>query len=118
MGDPKRNDGSIMRSDLDGKNMMTIVPPGGTFTPKQLQMEKRSGKLYWSDRAGMRVMRANLDGRKSRLWWIRVWAIRGRDRIRGNGASALRWTRTAAGFLGNRRVVTTRVWVESFAPTA
>src|SRR5579872_7402955 len=57
MGDPKRNDGSIMRSDLDGKNMITIVPPGGTFTPKQLQLEKRSGKLYWSDREGMRVMR-------------------------------------------------------------
>src|SRR5580658_4315491 len=62
MGDPERNDGSIMRSDLNGKNMITIVPPGGTFTPKQLQMEKRSGKLYWSDREGMRVMRANLDG--------------------------------------------------------
>jgi len=55
MGDPKRNDGSIMRSDLNGKNMITIVPPGGTFTPKQLQLEKRSGKLYWSDREGMRV---------------------------------------------------------------
>ena len=26
-----------MRSDLDGKNMITIVPPGSTFTPKQLQ---------------------------------------------------------------------------------
>ena len=36
--------------------------PGGSFTPKQFQMEKRSGKLYWSDREGMRVMRANLDG--------------------------------------------------------
>lgn len=62
MGDPKKNDGSIVRSDLDGKNMITIVPPGGTFTPKQLQLEKRSGKLYWSDREGMRVMRSNLDG--------------------------------------------------------
>jgi hypothetical protein len=62
MGDPKRNDGSIMRSDLNGKNMITIVPLGGTFTPKQLQIERRSGKLYWSDREGMRVMRANLDG--------------------------------------------------------
>src|SRR6185437_12336141 len=62
MGDPKRNDGSIMRADLDGKNMITIVPPGRTFTPKQLQLEKESGKLYWSDREGMRVMRANLDG--------------------------------------------------------
>ena len=62
MGNPKANDGSILRSDLDGKNITTIVPPGGTFTPKQLQLEKKSGKLYWCDREGMRVMRANLDG--------------------------------------------------------
>ena len=38
MGDPISNDGSIMRSDLNGKNMITIVPPGGTFTPTQLQL--------------------------------------------------------------------------------
>ena len=62
MGNLKANDGSIFRSDLDGKNMTTVVPPGGTFTPKQLQLEKKSGKLYWCDREGMRVMRANLDG--------------------------------------------------------
>ena len=62
MGNFKKNDGSIFRSDLDGKNMVTIVPPGGTFTPKQVHLEKKSGKLYWSDREGMRVMRANLDG--------------------------------------------------------
>ena len=62
MGNPKKNDGTILRSDLDGKNIVTIVPPGGTFTPKQLQLEKQSGKLYWSDREGMRVMRGNLDG--------------------------------------------------------
>jgi len=62
MGNPKANDGSIIRSDLDGKNMTTIVAPGGTFTPKQLQLEKKTGKLYWCDREGMRVMRANLDG--------------------------------------------------------
>ena len=42
MGNPSRNDGSIMRSDLDGKNMMIIVPPGHTFTPKQLHLEKRA----------------------------------------------------------------------------
>jgi DNA-binding beta-propeller fold protein YncE len=64
MGDFKKNDGAILRSDLDGKNIITIVPPGGTFTPKQLKLEKKSGKLYWSDREGMRVMRANLDGSK------------------------------------------------------
>jgi DNA-binding beta-propeller fold protein YncE len=62
MGNPTANDGSIFRSDLDGRNMTTIVPSGGTFTPKQLQLEKSTGKLYWCDREGMRVMRANLDG--------------------------------------------------------
>ena len=62
MGNPKANDGSILRSDLDGKNLTTIVPSGGTFTPKQLQIEKSTGKLYWCDREGMRVMRCNLDG--------------------------------------------------------
>jgi hypothetical protein len=38
-----------------------IVPEGGTFTPKQLHLDKKNGKLYWSDREGMRVMRSNLD---------------------------------------------------------
>src|ERR1700741_1089681 len=64
MGNFKKNDGAILRSDLDGTNMINIVPPGGTFTPKQIKLEKKSGKLYWSDREGMRVMRANLDGSK------------------------------------------------------
>lgn len=59
---PGRNDGSIERADLDGGNRTFIVPPGGTFTPKQLHLDKANGKLYWSDREGMRVMRANLDG--------------------------------------------------------
>jgi DNA-binding beta-propeller fold protein YncE len=62
MGNPKLNDGSIERADLDGGNRVTIVPPGATFTPKQMQLEKADGKIYWSDREGMRVMRANLDG--------------------------------------------------------
>lgn len=62
MGNLKANDGSILRSDLDGRNLQTIVPPGGTFTPKQLQLDRKNRKLYWSDREGMRVMRANFDG--------------------------------------------------------
>ena len=59
---PATNDGSIERADLDGKNRKMIVPPGVTFTPKQIQLDKENGKLYWGDREGMRVMRANLDG--------------------------------------------------------
>ena len=62
MGIPTRNDGSLERTDLDGKNRRFIVPIGGTHTPKQLHLDKENGKLYWCDREGMRVMRANLDG--------------------------------------------------------
>jgi hypothetical protein len=62
MGVPSRDDGSIERVDLDGRNRRTIIPEGATFTPKQLQLDKKAGRLYWSDREGMRVMRANLDG--------------------------------------------------------
>ena len=62
MGNPKANDGAILRSNFDGSHMTTIVPPGGTFTPKQLTIDETKHKLYWSDREGMRVMRANLDG--------------------------------------------------------
>ena len=62
MGVPNLNDGSIERADLDGKNRKVVVPQGVTFTPKQIHLEKNDGKLYWCDREGMRVMRANLDG--------------------------------------------------------
>ena len=62
MGIPHLDDGSIERSDLDGTNRKVIVPQGITHTPKQLHLDKEGGKLYWSDREGMRVMRANLDG--------------------------------------------------------
>jgi len=62
MGNPSANDGSIERSNLDGSNVTHIVPAGATFTPKQLQLDEKNRKLYWCDREGMRVMRANLDG--------------------------------------------------------
>jgi sugar lactone lactonase YvrE len=62
MGVPSRNDGSIERANIDGGNRIVIIPPGVAFTPKQLHLDKGGGKLYWSDREGMRVMRANLDG--------------------------------------------------------
>ena len=62
MGAVGANDGTIERVDLDGSHATTIVPGGGTFTPKQLKIDTVHGKLYWSDREGMRVMRASLDG--------------------------------------------------------
>ena len=62
MGIPNLDDGTIERADLDGGNRRVIVPQGVTHTPKQIHLDKDGGKLYWCDREGMRVMRANLDG--------------------------------------------------------
>ena len=62
MGVPNLDDGSIERADLDGGNRRVIVPQGVTHTPKQIHLDKENSKLYWCDREGMRVMRANLDG--------------------------------------------------------
>src|ERR1700745_3490248 len=55
MGVPNLNDGSIERADIDGKNRKVIIPPGGTFTPKQLQLDKKNGRLYLCEREGMGV---------------------------------------------------------------
>jgi hypothetical protein len=56
------NDGWIERCDLDGGSRTTLIPPGLTFTPKQLHCDAANGLLYWCDREGMRVMRARTDG--------------------------------------------------------
>ena len=62
-------DGRIMRADLDGRNIETVVPKGITTTPKQLTLDIAGGKVYWSDRGDVegknvdpKVMRANFDG--------------------------------------------------------
>jgi len=62
MGRAAANDGTIESSALDGADLQTVVPAAGTWTPKQLKLDAKHGKLYWSDREGMRIMRANLDG--------------------------------------------------------
>src|SRR6185312_6493558 len=58
---PAVNDGSIERADIDGKNRKVIVPPGGTFTPKQIQLDKRQALL-------VRPRRDASDALKSR--WV------------------------------------------------
>jgi hypothetical protein len=60
MGRPSERDGSIWRCELDGSDVVEVVAKGLTHTPKQLRIA--GGRLYWSDREGMSVMRANLDG--------------------------------------------------------
>lgn len=62
MGTPTENDGSIARVDLDGSNWQMIIPKGHTFTPKQLNLDRVNMKIYWCDREGMKVYRANYDG--------------------------------------------------------
>ncbi len=62
MGNPSADDGFVRRSNLDGSNVVTLVPAGGTYTPKQMRIDPASGKLYWSDREGMRVQRSNVNG--------------------------------------------------------
>lgn len=62
MGRANDDDGSVVRANLDGSHVTTLVPKGGTFTAKQMKLDEKHGKLYWSDREGMRIQRANLDG--------------------------------------------------------
>lgn len=64
MGDVLKRDGSIMRADLDGKNITTILPRGEAFNPKQLILDRTNQRLYWAEREGMRVMRSSVDGTK------------------------------------------------------
>ncbi|KAF7350662.1 3-hydroxyacyl-CoA dehydrogenase [Mycena sanguinolenta] len=56
------NDGFISRSNIDGSDITTIVPPGATHTPKQLVLDTQRGHLYWCDREGGKIQRCNLDG--------------------------------------------------------
>jgi len=56
--------GSVHRVNLDGSNQKVIVPTGVFRVGKQLILVTEGGvkKLYWADREGMKVMRANVDG--------------------------------------------------------
>jgi len=62
MGAAAADDGYVQRAKLDGSELTKIVPDGATFTPKQLKLDAQHRRLYWADREGMRIMRANVDG--------------------------------------------------------
>ena len=62
MGKAAADDGYIQSVKLDGSDLQMVVPPGGAYTPKQMKIDPKGRKLYWSDREGMRVMRSNMDG--------------------------------------------------------
>ena len=109
MGALPVNDGSIERADLDGRNRKTIVHEGGTFTPKQMHLEKPSGKLYWCDREGMRVMRALSMAPTSRPSSTAVRETRGPVTIRQNGAWESPSMPIADRSTGRRKAPTKRV---------
>ncbi|KAK8133426.1 hypothetical protein PG984_005438 [Apiospora sp. TS-2023a] len=60
----ENDDGYLESARLDGSDRQIVVPTGnvGVFTPKQIALAVKSHKLYWCDREGMKVMRANPDG--------------------------------------------------------
>ncbi|KAF2469063.1 low-density lipo protein receptor [Lindgomyces ingoldianus] len=62
MGMPGTKTGSVSRVRLDGTGREDIIETGKTWTPKQLLLEPQSKKLYWADREGARIWRANRDG--------------------------------------------------------
>ncbi|OAA73353.1 NAD(P)-binding domain protein [Cordyceps fumosorosea ARSEF 2679] len=62
MGIPSRDDGSIWSANLDGSDAKVLIPPGSVNTPKQLVVDQVNGKLYFTDREGLRVLRCALDG--------------------------------------------------------
>lgn len=51
---------SIVRTDSEGANPVTVVANGGY--PSGLAIDATNRRLYWSDFNGKRVMRAELDG--------------------------------------------------------
>jgi hypothetical protein len=63
------DDGRIMRANIDGSDVQTVVPLGHTTTPKQLTLDVTGGKVYWCDRGDVgdksvnpKIMRVNFDG--------------------------------------------------------
>ncbi|KAJ7749381.1 3-hydroxyacyl-CoA dehydrogenase-like protein [Mycena metata] len=67
---PGANDGFLSRSNIDGSEIATIVPPGATHTPKQLVLDTEREYLYWCDREGGKIQRCKLDGSKLETLYI------------------------------------------------
>ena len=57
----------IFRRNLDGTQFESLVgfeedDPNGFGDPSDLELDLDGGKMYWADRQGHRIQRANLDG--------------------------------------------------------
>ncbi|PHH80804.1 hypothetical protein CDD80_6894 [Ophiocordyceps camponoti-rufipedis] len=62
MGIPDANDGSIFSCNLDGSGVKEVIPKGKVHTPKQMYLDQKNEKIYFSDREGLAVWRSNYDG--------------------------------------------------------
>lgn len=60
-GEALNADGAIFRTGIDGVTV-PIIGWGQIVTPKQLLGDFDGGHLYWGDREGLRLMRADMDG--------------------------------------------------------
>src|SRR6266404_1766735 len=116
MGNPTANDGSIERANLDGSNVTHIVPTGGTFTPKNCNLMRKTGsftgriaRACGSCVATWMVPRSNRLSIPAQATHVRVKKLR-------SGAWALRSTSKPAKFIGLRRVRPMPVRDASFAP--
>jgi sugar lactone lactonase YvrE len=70
--------GSLQRARLDGSDVETLVPVGSIDTPKQMTIDHAHQKLYFCDREGAKVWRADLDGKNlgaRKMYWT--------DRVEG-----------------------------------
>ena len=63
---PNDNDGCVMAANLDGSDVVEIVPVGKTFTAKQNYLDVEERTLYWCDREGGRIQSCKTDGSELR----------------------------------------------------
>jgi hypothetical protein len=116
MGNFTANDGSIDRADLDGGSITNIVPAGGTFTPKQLQLDKQNGGFTGVIAKACGLCDAIWMARRSKPWLTRARATLAPAGTLGNGASVLVSTFQAGSFIGRKKARTTPARVASVVP--
>lgn len=53
---------AIVMTDLRGRHVQPLIPPGVVSAPSRVAVDEERGKLYFTDCGGMRVFGCNLDG--------------------------------------------------------
>ena len=117
---PRPTTASIERVDLDGRNVTTIVPAGGTFTRQaaHARQEERQALLV-RPRGHARDARRTLTARASRRCVETGRGDEARARTRRNWCVGIaRRRRPAARSTGRRRAATTPTWAAFAARTS